>query len=53
MILVFGLEDVGGHGRSLAVYLLDKNQTVKEANLHWHMTEEVTPCIVKTIVGMP
>jgi len=29
---VFGLEDVGGFGRSLAVYLLEKGQTVKEVN---------------------
>lgn len=32
MTPVFGLEDVGGHRKSLAVYLLDKNQTVKEVN---------------------
>jgi len=29
---VFGLEDVGGFGRSLAVYLLEKGQIVKEVN---------------------
>ncbi len=32
MTPVFGLEDVGGHGRSMAVYLLEKNQIVKEVN---------------------
>jgi len=32
MTAIFGLEDVGGYGRSLAVYLLEKNQTVKEVN---------------------
>lgn len=32
MTAVFGLEYVGGYGRSLAVYLLEKNQTVKEVN---------------------
>lgn len=29
---VFGLEDVGGNGRSLAVFLLEKGQVVKEVN---------------------
>ena len=29
---VYGLEDVGGHGRSLAVYLNEQNQSVKEVN---------------------
>lgn len=29
---VFGLEDVGGFGRSLAVYLLEKGHIVKEVN---------------------
>ncbi len=29
---VFGLEDVGGYGRSLAVYLVESNQIVKEVN---------------------
>jgi transposase len=29
---VFGLEDVGGYGRSLAVFLLEKGQVVKEVN---------------------
>ncbi len=29
---VFGLEDVGGFGRSLAVFLLEKGQMVKEVN---------------------
>jgi transposase len=29
---VFGFEDVGGNGRSLAIYLLEKNQIVKEVN---------------------
>lgn len=29
---VWGLEDVGGFGRSLAVYLLEKKQIVKEVN---------------------
>lgn len=29
---VFGLEDVGGYGRSLAVYLLEQGQIVKEVN---------------------
>lgn len=29
---VFGLEDVGGYGRSLAVFLLEKGQAVKEVN---------------------
>jgi transposase len=29
---VFGLEDVHGYGRSLATYLLEKNQIVKEVN---------------------
>lgn len=29
---VYGLEDVGGHGRSLAVYLTEQNQRVKEVN---------------------
>lgn len=30
--LIFGLEDVGGNGRSLAVYLRDKGYIVKEVN---------------------
>ncbi len=30
--LVFGLEDVGGNGRSLALYLKDKGYIVKEVN---------------------
>jgi len=29
---VYGLEDTGGFGRSLAVFLLEKGQTVKEVN---------------------
>ncbi|WP_339274049.1 IS110 family transposase [Paenibacillus sp. FSL W8-0426] len=29
---IYGLEDVGGYGRSLAVYLLDQKQQVKEVN---------------------
>jgi len=29
---VYGLEDVGGHGRSLAVYLTEQQQKVKEVN---------------------
>lgn len=29
---IFGLEDVGGYGRSLAVFLLEKGQKVKEVN---------------------
>ncbi|WP_026478313.1 IS110 family RNA-guided transposase [Alkaliphilus transvaalensis] len=29
---IFGLEDVGGYGRSLAVYLLENNYLVKEVN---------------------
>jgi transposase len=29
---IFGLEDVGGYGRSLAMYLLDQNQQVREVN---------------------
>lgn len=29
---VFGLEDTGGYGRSLAVFLLEKGQKVKEVN---------------------
>ncbi|UJF36438.1 IS110 family RNA-guided transposase [Paenibacillus hexagrammi] len=29
---LFGLEDVGGYGRSLAVYLLEEKQKVKEVN---------------------
>jgi transposase len=32
LIPIFGLEDVGGFGRSLAVFLLDKGQIVKEVN---------------------
>ena len=32
MTPVFGLEDVGGYGRSLAVYLIDKGFKVKEVN---------------------
>ncbi|WBW95938.1 IS110 family transposase [Oceanirhabdus sp. W0125-5] len=30
--IIWGLEDVGGYGRSLAVYLLEKKQMVKEVN---------------------
>lgn len=29
---IYGLEDVGGYGRSLAVYLLEQKQQVKEVN---------------------
>lgn len=29
---IYGLEDVGSYGRSLAVYLLENNQIVKEVN---------------------
>lgn len=29
---VFGLEDVGGYGRSLAIYLIEKKQIVKDVN---------------------
>lgn len=29
---IFGLEDVGGYGRSLAVFLLEKGEIVKEVN---------------------
>ncbi|NTU24561.1 transposase, partial [Brevibacillus sp. HB1.2] len=32
MTPVYGLEDVGGYGRSLAVYLLENKQQVKEVN---------------------
>jgi transposase len=32
MTPVYGLEDVGGYGRSLAVYLLENKQLVKEVN---------------------
>lgn len=32
MTLVFGLEDVGGYGRSLAVYLVENHYQVKEVN---------------------
>jgi transposase len=32
IIPLFGLEDVGGYGRSLAVYLLEEKQRVKEVN---------------------
>jgi transposase len=32
LIPVFGLEDVHGYGRSLAVFLLEKGQVVKEVN---------------------
>jgi hypothetical protein len=32
MTPVYGLEDVGGYGRSLAVYLLENKQKVKEVN---------------------
>ncbi|WBW99700.1 IS110 family transposase [Oceanirhabdus sp. W0125-5] len=37
LIPVFGLEDVGGYGRSLAVYLLEKGYEVKAVNpsLSW------------------
>ena len=29
---IFGLEDVGGYGRSLAVFLVEQGETVKEVN---------------------
>lgn len=29
---IFGLEDVSGYGRSLAMYLLEQNQHVREVN---------------------
>jgi transposase len=32
MTPVYGLKDVGGYGRSLAVYLLEQTQQVKEVN---------------------
>ncbi|HDR7785350.1 IS110 family transposase [Bacillus wiedmannii] len=32
IIVVFGLEDVGGYGRALAKYLVDHEQVVKEVN---------------------
>lgn len=32
MTVVFGLEDVGGYGRSLAVYLVENHFLVKEVN---------------------
>jgi transposase len=32
MTPVYGLEDAGGYGRSLAVYLVENKQTVKEVN---------------------
>ncbi len=32
MIPIYGLEDTGGYGRSLAVFLLEKGQMVKEVN---------------------
>ena len=32
MTSVFGLEDVGGYGRSLAVYLVENHFLVKEVN---------------------
>lgn len=32
MTLAFGLEDVGGYGRSLAQFLADHGQLVKEVN---------------------
>jgi hypothetical protein len=32
MTPVYGLEDTGGNGRALAVYLVEKKQIVKEVN---------------------
>lgn len=39
---VFGLEDVGGYGRSLAVFLLEKSQAVKEVNAALSYTQRIS-----------
>jgi transposase len=44
---IFGLEDVGGYGRSLAVYLLEQKQQVREVNTALSAAERKSNPIVK------
>lgn len=51
---IFGLEDTGGYGRSLAVFLLEKGQKVKEVNSALsHSERKATQPHRKATVGMP
>lgn len=53
MTPVYGLEDVGGYGRSLAVYLLENKQQVKEVNSALSYAERQSyPTTQKAIAGM-
>lgn len=47
LIPIFGLEDVGGYGRSLAVFLLENNQQVREVNTALSAAERKSNPMVK------
>jgi transposase len=44
---IFGLEDVGGYGRSLAIYLLEQKQQVREVNTALSSAERKSNPMVK------